>query len=142
MGRILKYSAIGLVVALTACYHATIDTGLPPSAEVIDKPWASGWIFGLVPPKPLETMSNCPNGVAQVDTQLSFVNQLVSFLTLGIYTPMAIKVTCAASGRGAIPPGASQIYLEANPAPQEMQDALTRAAVLAFTSGKPVFIRP
>jgi hypothetical protein len=34
-----------------------------------------------------------------VETQLSFVNQLVSFLTLSIYTPMEIKVTCAAPGR-------------------------------------------
>lgn len=30
-----------------------------------------------------------------VETQLSFPNQLVSFLTGGIYTPMTITVTCA-----------------------------------------------
>jgi hypothetical protein len=37
----------------------------------------------------------CQNGPAEVETQHSFVNQLVGFLTLGIYTPMEIKVTCA-----------------------------------------------
>jgi hypothetical protein len=68
---------------------------------VINKSFASGWIFGLVPPKTVSTAAKCPAGPAIVETQLSFVNQLVSFLTLGIYTPMAIKVTCAAAGRGA-----------------------------------------
>jgi hypothetical protein len=38
-----------------------------------------------------------PQRGAKVETQLSFVNQLVSFLTLGIYTPMQIEVTCAAA---------------------------------------------
>ena len=33
-----------------------------------------------------------------METQLSFANQLVNFITLGIYTPMEIVVTCAAAG--------------------------------------------
>ncbi|HET6579197.1 MAG TPA: hypothetical protein VFG66_12795 [Gemmatimonadales bacterium] len=79
------------------CYHATVETGAPPSPEVIDKSFASGWIYGLVPPSTVSTAARCPNGPAKVETRLSFVNQLVSFLTLGIYTPMQITVTCAAS---------------------------------------------
>ncbi len=140
MSRILKCAVIGLVVTLAGCYHATIETGLPPSPEILNKPWASGWVFGLVAPSPVETMSKCPNGASKVETQLSFVNMLVSFLTFNIYTPMSIKVTCAASGRGSIPTGASQIQLGANAAPQQIQDALTRAAVLSFQSGLPVYI--
>lgn len=49
----------------------------------------------LLPPSMVSTAERCPNGVAKVETQQSFVNQLVGFLTLGIYTPMQIKVTCA-----------------------------------------------
>jgi hypothetical protein len=86
-------------------------------------------------------MSKCPNGVSKVETQLSFVNMLVGNLTLGIYTPMSIKVTCAASGGASIPAGASQIQLGANAAPEQIQDALTRAAVLSFQSGAPVYIQ-
>ncbi len=82
-------------VALTACYHATIDTGLTPSTQVVEQSFASSWIYGLVPPKTVETASRCPNGAAKVETQHTFVNQLVGFLTLGIYTPMHIRVTCA-----------------------------------------------
>jgi hypothetical protein len=53
-------------------------------------------------------MAQCPEGVAQVDTQLSFLNQLVSFLTWGIYTPMEIVVTCASGGMDDLPEARSQ----------------------------------
>lgn len=85
-----------LIATLPACYHATIETGASPSAEVVEKSFASGWIYGLVPPSTVSTAARCPNGPAKVETQLSFLNGLVRILTLGIYTPMAIKVTCAA----------------------------------------------
>lgn len=83
------------LVILPACYHATVTTGLRPSTIKIEDKWADGWVYGLVPPSAVETMERCPAGVAQVDTQLSFLNQLVNFLTFGIYTPMEIVVTCA-----------------------------------------------
>ena len=84
------------VLALAGCYHATIETGLPPSSQTVEDNFADAWVYGLVPPKTVETASQCPSGVARVETHLSFVNQLVGFLTLGIYTPMTILVTCAA----------------------------------------------
>jgi hypothetical protein len=88
-----------LLASTTACYHATIETGRPASSQQISKPWANSFIAGLVPPATIETASQCPNGVARVETQLSFLNQVVSAVTLGIYTPMTITVTCAAGGR-------------------------------------------
>ena len=98
---------LGMAVGSTGCYHATVETGAPPSAETVSKAWAAGWIYGLVPPSTVETAQKCTSGVARVETQLSFANQLVSLLTLGIFTPMEIKVTCAASrtaesGEGAV----------------------------------------
>jgi len=90
---------IVLLVAAAAvcggCYHATVDTGLAPSPQTVEKPWASGWIYGLVPPSTVETQQKCPKGVSKVETQLSFPNMLVSALTFSIYTPMSVKVTCA-----------------------------------------------
>ena len=96
--RMRKLAALGALVLLAGCYHAVVNTGLAPSPTVIEKPWASGWVYGLVPPNPLSTMQQCPGGVAKVETQHSFVNMLVQGLTLGIYTPMTIKVTCAQGG--------------------------------------------
>jgi Bor protein len=85
-----------LLCACAGCYHATVETGASPSNQVIEKKFASSWIYGLVPPSTVSTTERCPNGPAKVETQHSFVNQLVGFITLGIYTPMEIKVTCAA----------------------------------------------
>jgi hypothetical protein len=88
-----------ILLALTAtvgCYHATIDTGLTPSGQTIDKPWANSFVYGLVPPPVVETTAKCANGVARVETQQTFLNGLVNALTGGIYTPMRITVQCAA----------------------------------------------
>ena len=46
-------------------------------------------------PSAISTAAKCTTGVAKVETQLPFVNMLVGAITFGIYTPMAIKVTCA-----------------------------------------------
>jgi hypothetical protein len=85
-----------VLILLAGCYHATVETGVTPSTVVIDKSFASAWIYGLVPPSTVSTAEKCPNGVAKVETQHTFLNQLVGALTLGIYTPMQIRVTCAA----------------------------------------------
>lgn len=83
---------------LAGCYHATINTGATPGPQRIERKWAAGWIAGLVPPSTVEAMAQCPSGVARVDTQLSFANQLVGWLTAYIFTPMSIEVVCAAQG--------------------------------------------
>ena len=88
---------LGLILASGACYHATVNTGRPLSMETVEKSFASAWIYGLVPPSTVDVAAQCSNGVARFETQQSFVNGLVMFLTLGIYTPMTIKVTCAGS---------------------------------------------
>ncbi|HEX6576075.1 MAG TPA: Bor family protein [Gemmatimonadaceae bacterium] len=99
----LKFLVVAALFVSAGCYHATIDTGRTPSPTKIEKHWASGWIYGLVPPSTIETAQKCPSGVARVETQLSFANQLVNFLTFGIYTPMDIVVTCAQGGTSSLP---------------------------------------
>lgn len=42
------------VLGMAGCHHATIDTGLAPSGQVIERPWAHGFIAGLVPPSVVE----------------------------------------------------------------------------------------
>jgi putative copper export protein len=99
MSRLYRLVATTTLLACAGCYHATVETGAAPSTEVIHQTFASSWVYGLVPPKTVAAESRCPSGVSKVETQHSFVNQLVGFLTLGIYTPMEIEVTCAAAGK-------------------------------------------
>ena len=109
-------SLLAAALLLGACYHATIETGATPSAVTVEKSFASSWIYGLVPPSTVETAAKCKTGVAKIETQLSFVNMLVGDLTLGIYTPMSIKVTCAEAGSKAafvVPSGAGADHQQA-----------------------------
>jgi hypothetical protein len=140
MERLLRVTlVIAVTASLPACYHATIETELTPSLMKIEQPFASSWVYGLVPPKYVETAEECPNGVARVDTQLSFVNGLVGILTLGIYTPMNIEVTCAAGGSASDDVEAS-VELGAEMSPGAKQKAMTEAAQLSKRTGAPVYI--
>jgi len=85
-----------LLLLSSGCYHASIESGMKPGNDKIEKEWASSFVFGLVPPDPIEAQSKCTNGVSKVETEHSFLNALVAFFTIQIYTPMHLTVTFAA----------------------------------------------
>lgn len=121
-----------LAIAASGCYHAVVDTGLAPSTQVVDVPWASGFVDGLVPPSTVETAAKCPHGVAKVETQHSFLNMVAQVLTLGIYTPMQITVTCAATG--------AMAAAQADISGPDARNVVTRAANQSAATGQPVTI--
>jgi hypothetical protein len=86
-----------LCLCLAGCYHANVETGRAPGSQRIEKQWASGYLGGLISPEAIDTKAACANGVSRVETQHSILNQLVGVLTLAIYTPISITVTCAAA---------------------------------------------
>ena len=96
--RIRRAAAVVAAFALTGCYHAVIQTGRPESTDVISLKWANGFVLGFIPPAAVETASRCTNGVARVETQHSFLNMLATVITVFMYTPMQIDVTCASRG--------------------------------------------
>jgi len=125
---------------LPACYHATIETSATPSTTTIEKSFASSWIYGLVPPSTVETAAKCTSGVAKVETQISFLNGLVNVLTLGIYSPMSLKVTCAEAAK------TSSIDSPAGPTPiaasqETLPETLAAAALMSRRSGHPELVR-
>lgn len=89
-------------VLLSACFHQIVQTGRTPGTTVVERPWTATWLWGLVPAEEISVVAQCPNGVATIETQQSFLNGLVGGLTLGIYTPQEVRVTCA-SGSSALP---------------------------------------
>ena len=129
------------VLSVVACYHATIETGATPSTQVIDQSFASGWIYGLIPPSTVSTAAKCPSGVAKVETQLSFVNQLVSAITFGIYTPMSIKVTCAAAKTAALDGKAVDVSVALDAGLDSVRAAFARAATESVNDHKAVLVQ-
>lgn len=133
-------SAVVLVAALsltvTGCYHATVETGRPVSGQTIQNDWAHGFLFGLVPPSTVETAAQCPNGVARVSTQISFLNGLASAIVSGLYSPMTITVECAAGGMAAVD---GQQRATARPS-VEMAASLERAARRSIETGEAVYV--
>ncbi len=140
MRAIRLLTLVSLCTVVGACHHATIDTGLTPSTETIHEPWANSWIAGLVPPSTVETADKCTSGVAKVETQRSFLNSLVAILTIGIYTPMEIKVTCVASGSGDSPEKVD-LSIDGDASLQEIQATFMIAADRAVEERRAVFVR-
>jgi len=92
----MQRTTIAALLLLSAgCYHASIESGMKPGNNKIEEEWASGWAWGLVGPQPIEAQSKCTSGLSKVETEHSFLNGLVGAVTLGIYTPMHLTVTCA-----------------------------------------------
>lgn len=135
MRRITNVAVAALLVLTAGCYHAVIETGRPASGQVLENKWAASWIGGLVPPSAVNTASQCPNGVSRVETQHSFLNQLASFVTFGIYSPMTITVACASGGTAS-----AAESIEAGASFAERTAALQQAAEKATASGEAVFV--
>ena len=122
------------------CYHATIETGAAPSNQVVEEEWAASWIGGLIRPETMETASQCPNGVARVETLHSFLNGLVAVLTGYIFTPMTIRVTCA-SGNAGDTEDEVDVVLNGGASEGQRQEVLELAAYRSLTEGRPILVR-
>jgi hypothetical protein len=122
----------------TGCYHQVVATGATPGGTVIERPWTATYVFGLVPAEAISTAAECPSGVAIVETQQTFPNGLVGVLTLGIYTPQTVRITCAASGAGI--GGSRGIDVAANASLDEKATAVRRAIDLAHRTGESVAV--
>jgi hypothetical protein len=93
----LKFAtALVAMILAGGCYRITVISNATPSPTVVDKPWQHSFIAGLVPPPEINVKDQCPNGVARVETVHSPANVLAMLLTQGLYSPLAVKVTCAA----------------------------------------------
>lgn len=126
---------------LAGCYHARIETGLTPSSEVIDIPFAAGWVYGLVPPSVVKASDTCTSGVAIVETQHSFVNSLVGAITFGIFTPIHITVTCASDGAMGMNEDRTEMNVSSDASSEEVINTFAKAADSAVEEGQEVYIR-
>ena len=123
VGRLLVLAVV--VVTASACYRQVVQTGRTPGPTVIDKPWTNAFLWGLVAPAPIDVSTQCRTGIATVVTQQSFVNGLASLLTLGLYSPRHVTITCAAGT--SVRPGATEFYVARDATPEERDRIFARA---------------
>jgi hypothetical protein len=136
--RLLRLTALALAAAAsTGCYHAVVETGRPAGGTIVSRPWTPTFLWGLVAAPEINVASECPRGIARVDTQMSFVNGLATLVTLGIYTPRTVTVTCASGSASA----GSRVIEVAGTDVQARLAAMNAATQLAARSGDPVFVQ-
>ena len=78
--------------ALLAAAGLAAGAALEP---VLSRPYYFPVFSAFIVPAVLAGKATCTRGVAQVETERSFVNGLVGAITWSIYTPLHAKVTCA-----------------------------------------------
>ncbi|MEP7380517.1 MAG: hypothetical protein ABI910_02460 [Gemmatimonadota bacterium] len=123
---------VASVMLLSGCYHQVVATGLSAGTTKIDKPWTSTFIFGLVEAKPIDVREQCKSGVAFVDSRFEVLNWLGAVVTLGIWVPWHVTVTCASGGSASLDSAVPTIALDAS------VRSLVEAARLAREHGSPV----
>lgn len=130
---------VGLL--FSGCYNAKVVTNEEPSAKIVENDFAHGFVFGLVGPT-VDVSEECTNGVAKVDTKLSFVNMLVSNLTFGLYTPMSVTVTCAAGNMTDSAESTNKsMTLNKDASQDEVQKVYKEAANEVMENGDAVYIK-
>jgi hypothetical protein len=127
-------------LTFSGCYHQVIQTGRTAGSTVVDKPMVATWLWGLVPAKELDVRSQCPSGVAVIETEATFMNGLLAVVTFGIFTPRHVKVTCA-SGAAALPTNAHTITIAADASAEDRAEVLRAAMQRSLDLNAPVVLR-
>jgi hypothetical protein len=91
-------AALALACTSSACFTTTLRSGKTANAPRLenDRRWHHGVIWGIAELSgPYNLKELCPNGWAEVTTETSFVNGLLTSLTSSIYTPQSVTIRCA-----------------------------------------------
>lgn len=83
----------GLLLS-SGCFRASVIVPSNPPADE-HSTWVNGWLWGSV--GGTVSADNFCGGrpVSRVETKRSVGNVLVSWITLGIYTPTKVSITCS-----------------------------------------------
>jgi hypothetical protein len=142
MNRRRWFPMVLCVVSLAACFHQVVTTGRTAASTpvVIDKQWVTTWLWGLVAADEIDVRKECPAGVAVVTTEMSFMNGLATAITLGIWAPQHVTVTCA-GGMASLPSKATELRIASDATAAQSAAVLDRAIEIASESGAPVVLR-
>ena len=94
---LLRCSTVLALLLLVGCYKATFYQNPNAVAGARHERWSAFFIYGLVGSQHFDVRDFCgQDAVAEVRTGANFATGLVSIVTIGIYTPHKVYITCAA----------------------------------------------
>ena len=95
--RWVNCCAVAFLATTAGCYKATFYRDPQVTSGNHYEEWVNFYLFGLVGDEVIDVHKYCPpDGVAVVRTGANAGTGFVSIITLGIYTPRKVYVTCAA----------------------------------------------
>ncbi len=96
----LALVALGVAFAATGCATHTINYKNPTaqSGGPTQSVKQSFFLWGLVGGSEVDLDRVCPTGVSQIQSRTGVGDQIFTWITGGIYSPMSVDVSCAAGG--------------------------------------------
>lgn len=90
--------AIATLAMTSGCYKATfVEDPSAAKREPTHEEWSNHYVFGLVGDKEYDTRQWCPEGAAATRTGGNVGTSALTLVTLGIYAPRKVYVTCGSS---------------------------------------------
>jgi hypothetical protein len=89
-------TAMGFVLVVAGCYEHTFTIGAgAPAGPIVYDEWQTHWLSGLIGERTHDVSALCPSGNATIHDEQTFLNGLVSALTIGIYSPTKVTIRCS-----------------------------------------------
>jgi len=128
--------AIALLLSVISITSAQAQDSTSMSARVTAaKQWATTFIYGVVPAAVAQAAAQCQDGLAKVRRGQTPANTLVSIVTIGMFNPITILVTCA------LPSEKPAIDVPADATLDERRNALADAVDESLKTHRPVVVR-
>ncbi len=77
-----------------ACNKVTYVNPQVPRGGAVHEEKGNFFIFGLVGEKTIPVYQMCPNGVAQIQSRESFLDVILTVITVALYSPRSYEIEC------------------------------------------------
>jgi hypothetical protein len=89
-------------LSCTGCYRVTfVESASDLERQPTRVEWNSHYLFGLVGRPGYDAGELCKSGIGVVRTGGDFTTGVLTIVTLGLYAPRKVYLTCARPGRSA-----------------------------------------
>jgi hypothetical protein len=94
--RRLAASIVAAASLLNACHSMRFEVAEGPAADVVHDR-KTFFLGGLVNTQTVDVSQFCPNGAVAISEETTFLDGVLNFFTLSIYSPRSSYYHCAAA---------------------------------------------